>query len=461
MADISIGGGVERLPPVPANPLPYWRRLRAVRHFDTGLPLLRAAGGPVTRIVLAPRWVMPPVVLISSPQGAHDLLSRTDSRAERGETSVSHELSAVLGDNLLTLSHAEWLPRRRVIQPLFTTRHVPRFAGHVAALAEESAQRWLGGTGEIELDRECRALTLRTLGLSILGVDLQGRDDIVASVLRDAVPWAVRRAMRPVNTPRWWPTRSRQRAVAASEGLHRLAAGILRTCRDSPDLDAPLVRALMGAIDPDTGSLLSDRAICDELVLFIVAGHETIATALTYALYSVGHHLNEQQRAADEIAQLGTSPATADDIPQLGYTVQVLREAMRLCPPTAALGRMVMRDIAVDGYRVQAGTLALVSVIALHHDPDLWPDPLAFNPDRFASAGSTARRRWDYLPFGAGPRRCIGDHFAMQEATMALAGILRHVEIRSLRKDFLITAPLTVIPAAPVPALVRRRRHTP
>jgi cytochrome P450 len=459
MADMSVGRGVEQLPPVPANPLPYWRQLRAVRRLDTGLPLLRAAGGPVTRIMLAPRWAMPPVVLICSPQGAHDLLGRTDSRAERGETSVSHELSAVLGDNLLTMSHAEWLPRRRVIQPLFTTRNVPQFAGHVAALAEEFAERWLAGAGEIDLDRECRALTLRALGLSILGVDLQGRDDIVGLVLRDAVPWAVSRAMRPINTPRWWPTRARRRAVAASEGLHRLAADILRTCRNSLDIDAPLVRALIAATDPETGSPLSDRAICDELVLFIVAGHETIATALTYALHAVGHHRDAQQRVAAEVAKLSTGAATANDIPRLGYTVQVLQEAMRLCPPTAALGRMVMRDIAVDGYRVQAGTLALVSVIALHHDPDLWPDPLAFIPDRFASAGSAARRRWDYLPFGAGPRRCLGDHFAMQEATVALAGILRHVEIRSLRKDFPTIAPLTVIPAAPVPALVRRRAH--
>ncbi|MGO9510396.1 MAG: cytochrome P450 [Mycobacterium sp.] len=460
MADMSVGGGVERLLSVPANPLPYWRRLRALRHLETGLPLLRAAGGPITRIVLAPHRVMPPIVLICSPEGAHDLLGRADSRAERGETSVSHELSALLGDNLLTMSHGEWLPRRRAIQPLFTTRNVPRFAGHVAALAEEFAERWLAGAGEIDLDRECRALTLRALGLSILGVDLQGRDDIVAAVLRDAVPWAVGRAMRPVNTPRWWPTRARQRAVAASEGLHRLAADILRTCRNSPDIDAPLVRALMAATDPETGSPLSDRAICDELVLFIVAGHETIATALTYALYAVGHHRRAQQRVAAEVAELGAGPATANDIPRLGYSVQVLREAMRLCPPTAALGRMVMRDIEVDGYRVQAGTLALVSVIALHHDPELWPDPLAFNPDRFASAGPAARRRWDYLPFGAGPRRCLGDHFAMQAATVALASILRHVEIRSLRKGFPTTAPLTVIPAAPVPALIRRRVHT-
>jgi cytochrome P450 len=450
------GASVQRLPPVPANPLPYFRRLRAVRNLETGLPLLRSAGGPITRIVLAPRWVMPPVVLISSPRGAQDLLSRSGSAAERGETTVSHELSAVLGDNLLTMSHAEWLPRRRVIQHLFTARNVPRFAGHVAGLADEFAGRWLAG-GEIDLDRECRALTLRALGLSILGVDLQSRHDIVAAVLRDTVPWAVARAMRPVNTPRWWPTGARRRAVAASQGLHRLAADILRTCRDRPDVDAPLVRALMAATDPETGEPLSERAICDELVLFLVAGHETIATALTYALYAVGHHRQAQQRAAEEAAGLGTGPLTAEDVPRLGYTVQVIREALRVCPPTAALGRMVMRDIAVGGHRVEAGTLALVSVIALHHDPDLWSDPLSFNPDRFDAAAGPAQRRWDYLPFGAGPRRCLGDHFALQQATVAMAGLLRQVEVQALGNAFPTIAPLTVIPAAPVPALIRRR----
>lgn len=372
---------------------------------------------------------------------------------------MSHELSAVLGDNLLTMSHAEWRPRRRVIQPLFTVRNVKSFASHVASLAEESSERWLSGAGEIDLDRECRALTLRVLGLSILGMDLQGRDDTVASVLRHAVPWAVNRAMRPVNLPRWWPTRARRRAAAASEALHRLAADVLRTCRDNAGIDAPLVRALMAATDPETGEPLSDREICDELVLFLVAGHETIATALTYALYAVGHHHQVQQRVATEAAELGPVPITADDISRLGYTRQVLMEAMRVCPPTAALGRMIMRDIAIDGYRIEAGTLALVSVIALHRDPELWPDPLTFDPDRFASVGSPTHRRWDYLPFGAGPRRCLGDHFAMQEATVALAAILRRVEIRSLRNNFPTMAPLTVIPAAPVPALIRRRAH--
>jgi hypothetical protein len=126
---------------------------------------------------------------------------------------------------------------------------------------------------------------------------------------------------------------------------------------------------------------------------------------------------------------------TPDDVPRLGYTVAVLHEALRLCPPGAAIGRMAMQDIAVDGYRIPRGTMLIGGVYAVHRDPHLWEDPLTFDPDRFSAANSKSRDRWQYLPFGAGPRSCIGDHFAMLEATLALATIVRRTEIHSLRKQ--------------------------
>lgn len=445
-----------QLPPAPRNPLPFWRQLNAVRHFDSGLPLLRDAGGPVTRLVLAPRRLMPPMVLVSSPQGARDVLSRHGAVAERGETTVSKELSALLGDNLLTTCYAEWLPRRRAVQPIFTKRHVTQFAGHVAALADEAATSWIAA-GEVDLDHECRALTLRALGRSILGSDMHGRDDMVAAALRDAVHWAVDRAMRPVNLPRWWPTRGRRRAVAASAALHSLAAEILRSCRSDAGIEAPLVRALMAAVDPETGETLPDTAICDELVLFMLAGHETISMALTYALYALGHHADVQDRVAVEARQLESASPGVPEVSRLGYTVQVLREGMRLCSPSLVLGRMVLQDIAVDGFRVSAGDFAAVSVAAVHHDPEVWEDPLTFDPDRFAPARMKEHGRWDYLPFGGGQRACLGDHFAIQEAALVLAGIVSRVEIRSLSSSFPIAVPLTTVPAAPVPARVTPR----
>jgi cytochrome P450 len=441
------------LPLAPQNPLPYWRRLTAARQFDTGLELMRDSGGSVTRNVLGPRWAMPPLVFVSSPQGAHDVLARTDAFAERGATPIASEIRRLLGDNLLVVPHHEWLPRRRALQPIFTKHHVPRFAGHMAEVAEQLADRWAGGA-TVDLDAECHALTLRALGLSILGTDLGDRARVVGAALHTGAKWAADRALRPVNPPRWWPTRGQRRARAASAALHALAAEILCACRADPTRDAPLVHALMQTTDPQTGQPLSDRAICDELVLFLLAGHDTTSTALTYALWALGHRPDLQQRVAAEAGALGDRPLTHEDMPRLRYTAQVLHEALRLCPPAPAVGRMVMADIEVDGYRLPAGTFAVVAIYALHRDPALWDDPLRFDPDRFSPERSKARDRWQYLPFGGGPRACIGDHFAMLEATLALATILRRAKIQSLDGDFPTITPLTMIPAAPIRAWV-------
>src|ERR1700731_855008 len=149
------GADVTTLPLAPKNPLPYWRRLVAIRQFDTGPELLRESGGPGTRIVLGPKWMLPPLVLVSSPQGAHDILARTDAFAERAATPVALEIRRLMGDNLLVVPHREWLPRRRALQPIFTKHHVPRFAGHMAEVAEQLADRWaLGAT--VDLDADCR-----------------------------------------------------------------------------------------------------------------------------------------------------------------------------------------------------------------------------------------------------------------------------------------------------------------
>ena len=447
---------VADLPPAPKNPLPYRRRLSAVRHFDTGLPLLCEAGGPVTRVVLAPRRLMPALVLVSSPQGARDVLLRNGSVAERGQTTVSRELRALVGDNLLTMCQDDWLPRRRAVQPIFTRQHVAALGSQVAPLAERAAAGWITA-GEVDLDRECRALSLRALGMSVLGSGMSGTDEPVAAALRNSVHWAVDRAMRPVNLPRWWPTRGRRRAVAANTALRGLAAEILQACHTDDAIDAPLVRALIGAVDPETGAQLSDSAICDELVLFMLAGHETIAMALTYALYALGHHPDIQDRLADEVGALDVPAFDVADLPRLGYATQVLREAMRMCSPALVLGRMAMTDLAVDGYRVSAGDFVAVSVPAIHHNPQVWENPGRFDPDRFTDDRMRTRDRWDYLPFGAGQRACLGDHFALQEGTLALASIVSRARICALSSDFPLDVPLTAVPAAPVPAAVRAR----
>jgi cytochrome P450 len=439
----------------PKNPLPVLRQVKAVRSYIDGLQELLDAGGPVTRLVLGPKLLLPTVVLIASPQGARDLLGRNDEICDRGRARSMVEMRVLMGGNLLNLPHERWLPRRRALQPMFTKRHVARYAGHMAGAAQGVADGWRDGA-VVDLDTECRKLTLRALGRSVLGLNLDERADEIGWALRTALEWVADRSARAVNPPRWFPTRGQRAARQANETLHRLAAEILDGVRDDPDRDAPLVRALIEAVDPETGLPLTGDEICHELVLFMLAGHDTTSTTLTYALWALGQDRDLQDRVRAEVAELGERALTPDDVAELGLTVRVLHEALRLCPPASGTVRTPTRDIVVDGYRVEADTMAIVSFYAMHRDPALWEDPLRFDPDRFLPERSKGRSRWQYLPFGGGPRSCIGDHFAMLEATLALATIIRAAEIESLDGDFPLATPFTVVAAAPIRARVRR-----
>jgi cytochrome P450 len=448
-------GGLESLPLAPVNPMPFRERLKAVKEFSTGTERLRDAGGPVTRFTVGPRWLMPPMVLVTSPGALRDVLSIKDGSVDK-TSPVFDEMRRIIGANLADLPFELWRPRRRTLQPVFTKQRVREFGGHMAQAAESVCAAWHDG-GEVDLDAESRALTLRALGRSVLGMDLEARADDVAEPLRVALSYAIARATRPVRAPRWLPTPARRRARAASATLHRLAGDIVRECRRDPNRVAPLVHALIAAEDPETGKRLSDAEICDEIIIFLFAGHDTTATTLAYALWALGRDPVCQDRAAAEVGALPDRPLTPDDLPSLGYTTQVVRESLRLCPPAPTGTRMACRDLEVGGYRVESGTMVVLGRMAVQRDPALWDDPLRFNPDRFNPDNIKSLERWQYIPFGGGPRSCIGDHFAILEVTLALATIIQRAEVTSLEADFPLALHFTMIAGAPIRAQIRKR----
>ncbi|UXA20524.1 cytochrome P450 [Mycobacterium sp. SMC-4] len=445
---------VAALPLAPRNPLPLWRLAKLVRTLDTGQEVIRDAGGPITRIQLGPKTLVPPIVAVMSPAGMRDVLGRSDAASER--CIIHEEVQHAAGDSLFVLPNEQWRPRKRALAPVFTKQSVRAFGGHMSRAAQDFVDRHPAG-GEVDLDVECRRVAMASLGRSVLGVDLNERADTIARCMHVASSYTADRALRPVRAPRWLPTPARGRTRAAVAAMRGITDEMVRACRADPTRDAPLVHALIAATDPQTGQPLSDAEISNDLLIFMLAGHDTTATALTYSLWVLGHHREVQDRVAAEVAAIGDRELTPDDVPRLGYTVQVLHEALRLCPPAAGVARLATRDIAVDGYRVEAGSLIALGLYALHHDPQLWPDPMVFDPDRFSPENVKNRDRWQFLPFLGGGRPCIGEHFARLETTLALATIVRARVIESVDDVFDCEVPFTTVAKGPIRAQLRPR----
>ncbi len=452
--DMTAALDVSALPLVPKNPLPIRQLVKLVRRLDTGQEVTRDAGGHITRIQFGPKKLMPPIVAVFSPDAIRDVLARGDASSDR--CVIHDEVRNMAGDSLFVLPNEQWRPRKRALQPVFTKHNVRNFGGHMSRAAQQFVDRLPAG-GDVDLDVECRRIAMQSLGRSVLGIDLNERADTIADCMHVASSYTADRALRPVRAPRWMPTPARRRARASVASMRKITDEMVRASRADPTRDAPLVQALLSASDPQTGLPISDEDISNDLLIFMLAGHDTTATALTYSLWVLGHHPDIQDRVAAEAAAIGDRELTPDDVPALGYTVQVLHEALRLCPPAAGVARLATRDIAVDGYRVEAGSLVAVGIYALHHDPDLWPNPMEFDPDRFSPENVKARGRWQFLPFLGGGRPCIGEHFARLETTLALATIVRAMEIRSSDRHFDCEVPFTTVAKGPVRARVARR----
>lgn len=439
----------------PKVKLPLWQLPGIVRNYHTGPLLVRETSGPVALIDVGPRWLVPRVAVITSAQGARDALAGSNGSVDK-EGLVHRQMRGLLGDVLVTLPQQSWTPRRRTLQPLFTKKHVATFAGHMAAAAERAAAQWQARE-TVDLNRECRRLTLRMLGVSLFGIDLANQADRIEVHTHRMLRYITRRFNRPIRAPLWLPTPARFRFRRHLGAVHAIVANAVAAVRAGRAREAELIRLLIEATDPLTGVALTDREITDELTEFLIGGHDTTSTTLAYALWAMGRHPDIQARVAAEVAAIGARRLSVDDVVALPYTVAVIHEALRLCPPAPALSRLAMADLMVDGYRVPKGTELLIGTYALHRDPTLWDRPEEFDPDRFSKERAQGRNRWQFIPFGGGPRACIGDHFAMLEATLGLATVVRAVELTSVDPDFPVALPFFLAAAGPVRATVTAR----
>ncbi len=395
------------------DPLAFIHDLRG-KHGD--LAQVRMGGGD---------WL-----LVSHPDDIETLLVQRAGDLVRDE--YANILKNVLGDGLLTADGEGWKRQRRLIATAFTPKRIRGYAGSMASVTARGLDRTK--TGEVvNLHHEVSRLTMEVVAEVLFGASVSTADvELVRTSMEVFNDYFGQSFEALLRLPLWVPTprhRAVNEAVARLDGLIARILDARRAGRGEERDD--LLGALLGATDED-GTRMDDRQLRDETVTLFLAGHETTALALAHALYLLAKHPEAERKLVAEVrAVLGDRVPTADDVPRLVYTERVVKESMRLYPPAWTTGREAVRSFELGGRTIAAGTQILAAPWLVHRDPRWWPDPEAFDPDRFEAERSKGRPRFAYFPFGGGPRTCIGNHFAMMEAVIMLALIAGrfHVEL--------------------------------
>ena len=392
--------------------------------------------------------------VIRHPDHIRDVLVTGADAFEKTHTALE-SLSDVLGQGLLTSDGDVWRRHRRLLGPAFSKSAVESCVDAMVAETRLSIDR-LRLEDRCDVAQEMTDLTLRIVGKTLLGIDLASEVDAVARSMR--VFQTLLAIPRSIPKPITWPMRQAQaRALASLDGV---IGRVVAHRQSSPAKHGDLLQLLLDATDPEDASVrLSAREIRDELVTFLLAGHETTSNALTWALYLVSRAPDVERRLVEEIGRvLGGGPPTAANVGQLVYTERVVKEAMRMYPPAYLLARRAGRDATIGDFSVPRGSEVVVWTYFTHHDPRFYPEPFEFRPDRFTPEEEAKRPKQAYLPFGAGPRACIGRSFAMVEATAVLASLYQRLSFRYEAPRPPKPQPrITLSPAGGMPMRVERR----
>ncbi len=399
----------------------------------------------------------PPSYLVTDPE-AVDRVLRVNQRAYGKRTIQYTSLSLVTGEGLLTADTEAWRQQRRVVQPSFHHSQVERVADHVGVACQRLDHEWseLPAGAVVDVDAAMMHVALEVVGRALFGTDLSGDAARLAHATLDALEVVVGKARNPLSPPLWVPTPGN---LTLRRSLSVLDSAVARM------LDERRVRPVGVAREPDMLDLLvegfgtapGDTRVRDQIITFLVAGHETVASALTWAWHLLGSAPHAATALRDEaLAVLGQRAPTFADYTRLPYARAVVDEALRLYPPAWLITRTSREADVLAGREVPAGALVVMSPWLVHRHPDLWHDPERFDPSRFLATGASDPARLGYLPFGAGPRLCIGRDFALVEATLIMATIARRwrcdpVDAASVRAEPLVT----VRPARGLPMRVR------
>jgi cytochrome P450 len=388
--------------------------LLALRRDPIGLFERAASFGDVSHLRL------PGVGLyvVNDPELVHRVLTAGDRGFRKGPTMDAATL--LLGQSLLTSSGEYHKRHRRLMQPIFHHDRIRSYAATMVELALRARERWQEGE-PLDVHAEMSALTLAIVGRTLFASDIEAAEARDVAVAMREVLAQFDRAFSPfLQLSQRLPLPANRRFEAAKTSFDSTIRTLIARRRAAGLGGDDVLSLLLRARDEEAG--LTDEQVRDEALTLFLAGHETTANALTWTWYLLGRHRDVEERLHAELEGiLGERNVHAEDVPALACTRSVLAESMRLYPPAWAIGRRATEDHELGGYRVPSGSIVVVSPWLVHHDERWWPEASAFRPERWEDPDKQQRRT--YLPFGAGPRMCIGEDFARLESVLVLATV--------------------------------------
>ncbi|CCH31212.1 cytochrome P450 [Actinosynnema sp. NPDC047251] len=395
--------------------------------------------GDAVRMAIGPKTLY----FFNNPEHAKHVLADNAANYHKG-IGLVHARRAI-GDGLLTSEGELWRKQRRATQPAFQHKRIARQAGAVAESAGRLVDRLRAGIGgpPVNLTEEVTGLTLDVLGRTLLSEDLS-RFEHIGHSFEAVQDQAMFEMVTMSAVPMWVPLPHQLRFRKARRELRRVVAELAarRVEHGGHDGDDVLSRVL-ASVAEERDEAVGDRRLHDELVTLMLAGHETTASTLGWAFHLLDRHPEVKERVrAEARAVLGDRTPVYEDLRALRYTAMVVDEVVRLFPPVWILPRAAQADDHVGDWFVPAGADVLICPYTLHRHPGFWDRPDRFDPDRFDPAAATGRPRYAYLPFGAGPRFCVGNHLGIMEAVFTLAMITRELDLRSVPGRDVVPEPM-------------------
>jgi cytochrome P450 len=325
------------------------------------------------------------------------------------------------GQGLLTSDGAVWKRQRKLIQPAFHRAQLDAYGTVMVNHALHMIDSFEDGA-LIDVPEEMARLTLAIVVQTLFGADVTRDAKEVGGLMVAVLDAANDRLNSVLRLPSWVPTRRNRKEKRALRRLDQLLNRFIAEHRASRNAPGDLLSVLLAATDEESGIGMSDGQLHEEMMTLFLAGHETTAMALTWTWYLLSQHPRVEEKLVDEVSGVlrGRAPTVAD-LAQLPYTEMVVRESMRLYPPAPGFAREPIEDVRIGGYHVPRGSLITVNTYALHRDHRFFEEPERFNPERFAAGWEERIPRYAFLPFGGGPRICIGNGFAMMEGRLILA----------------------------------------